>query len=103
MFDRVLRRMRGKIRTRQYVVTVHAEEEMASDGLTIFDVERAILTGEIVERQKDRETGEWKYLVQGQVIGGDDVIVAAKLSVTGKVVMITVYLPEKSEESRDGV
>ena len=49
--------MQEKIRTRQYVVTVHAEEEMASDGLTIFDVERAILTGEIEERQKDRDAG----------------------------------------------
>jgi hypothetical protein len=47
VFDRVLRRMREKVRSRQYVVTLHAEEEMASDGLTIFDVERAILTGEI--------------------------------------------------------
>jgi len=93
MFDRVLRRMREKIRTRQYVMTVHAEEEMASDGLTIFDVERAILTGEIVERQKDRETGEWEYLVQGQAVGGDEVMVVAKLSLTGKLVMLTVFLP----------
>jgi hypothetical protein len=85
--------MREKVRTRQYVVTVHAEEEMASDGLTIFDVERAILTGEIVERQKDSATGEWKYLIQGQDIGGDEVIAVAKLSVTGKLVIITVYLP----------
>ena len=92
MFDRVLRRMQAKIRSRQYVVTVHAEEEMDSDGLTIFDVERAILTGEIVERQKDRDTGEWKYLIKGQDIGGQDVIVVAKLSVTGKLAIITVYL-----------
>jgi len=58
MFERVLRQMRGKIRTRQYVMTLHAEEEMNDDGLTIFDVERGILTGEIVERQKDHATGE---------------------------------------------
>ncbi len=60
MFDRVLKRMREKIRTRQYVMTVQAEEEMDEDGFTIFDVERGILTGEIVERQKDHDTGEWK-------------------------------------------
>ncbi|WP_353740573.1 DUF4258 domain-containing protein [Desulfoferrobacter suflitae] len=46
--------MREKIRTRQYVMTVHAEEEMDEDGLSIFDVERCILTGEIIARQKDR-------------------------------------------------
>ena len=28
MYDRILKQMRGKIRTRQYVMTVHAEEEM---------------------------------------------------------------------------
>ena len=51
-----------------------------------------ILTRGIIERQKDRATAEWKYLVKGQTIGGDPVIVVAKLSVTGKLVIITVYL-----------
>jgi len=50
MYERVLRQMREKIRTRQYVMTVHAEEEMAGDNLSIFDVEHVILTGEIAER-----------------------------------------------------
>jgi hypothetical protein len=31
--------MREKIRRRQYVMTLHAEEEMDDDSLTIFDVE----------------------------------------------------------------
>ena len=47
MYKRVLRKMQEKIRTRQYVATIHAEEEMSNDGLTIFDVERAVLMGEI--------------------------------------------------------
>jgi len=92
MFERVLKQMRGKIRTRQYVMTLHAEEEMNNDGLTIFDVERGLLTGEIVERQKDKVTGEWKYLVEGRTIEGDVVVVVNKLSPTGKLVIITVYL-----------
>jgi len=50
--------MRDKVRNCQYVMTLHAEEEMSDDELTIFDVERGILTGEIVERQKDAQTGE---------------------------------------------
>ncbi len=91
MFDRILRRMREKIRTHQYVMTLHAEEEMADDGLTIFDVESGILRGRIFERQKDRDAGEWKYLVKGQTLEGDDVVVIAKLSLTGKLVIITVY------------
>ena len=40
MFDRILKRMREKIRTRQYVMTLHAEEEMNNDCLSIFYVEQ---------------------------------------------------------------
>ena len=91
MYQRILKQMRDKVRTRQYVMTVHAEEEMSDDELTIFDVERCILTGEIFERQKDAETGEWKYLIKGQTIAGGDIIVVTKMSLTGKMVIITVY------------
>lgn len=92
MYNRVLRKMQEQIRTRQYVMTLHAEEEMNNDGLTIFDIERAILTGEIIERQEDHHTGEWKYLVSGSAIDSRLTIVVGKLSVTDKLVIITVYL-----------
>lgn len=91
MYERVLRQMRDKVRTRQYVMTLHAEEEMNDDDLTIFDVERAILTGRIFERQQDHVSGEWKYLVAGRSVREDDVAVMAKISVTEKLVIITVY------------
>jgi hypothetical protein len=92
MYDRILKRMQERIRTRRYVMTLHAEEEMADDNLSIFDIERGILTGSIIERQKDRATAEWKYLIEGEIIAGDAVVVVAKLSVTDKLVIITVYL-----------
>ncbi len=92
MHKRILKQIQEKIRTRQYVMTLHAEEEMNDDSLTIFDIERGILTGQIIERQKDHQTGEWKYLVQGQTIENDVVVVVNKLSSTRKLVIITVYL-----------
>ena len=92
MFDWILRRIQEKVRALEYVMTIHAEEEMDDDGLTIFDVEHVLLTGEIVERQKDRQTGEWKYLVEGRTHGLEVAIVVTKLSLTGKLVIITVYL-----------
>lgn len=73
-------------------MTLHAEEEMNEDELTIFDVERIILTGTIFERQEDQLTGEWKYLVQGETELGDTGVVVTKLSSTDKLVIITVYL-----------
>ncbi len=75
-------------------MTLHVEEEMSDDGLTIFDVERAILTGEIIERQEDHHTGEWKYLVAGLAIDKRLTIVVTKFSVTDKLVIITVYLED---------
>lgn len=92
MYARILKRMQGKIRTREYVMTLHAEEEMNDDGLTIFDVEHCILTGMIIERQKDEKTAEWKYLVRGKTLVDEEVNVVVKLSPLNKLVIITMYL-----------
>lgn len=93
MFKRILVRMREKIRKREYVMTYHARKEMNNDGLTIYDVEHGILTGEILDRQKDIETAEWKYRIRGDTIEGSEVEVIAKISPSSKLVIITVYLP----------
>jgi hypothetical protein len=92
MFDRILRTMRERIRSGEYILTVHAEEEMDADGITVFDVEECILNGRIVERQKDRATGEWKYLIVGRTTGASLTSVVAKLGPTGKVVVVTVFV-----------
>lgn len=75
-------------------MTLHAEEEMSNDGLTIFDVERVVLTGDIVERQQDHNTGEWKYLIAGSADDARLTIVVTKFGVTDKMVIITVYLED---------
>ena len=91
MFERILIEIKERIRARKYVMTVHAEEEMEGDGLSILDVENAILNGQIVERQKDHDTGEWKYLVEGNT-RGTTLIAVSKISITGKVVILTVFV-----------
>ena len=92
MFEHILHKMREKIRTRQYVMTFHADEEREADGLSILDVEHCILTGEIVERQKDADTAEWKYRITGSSMKGHNTEVIGKISPTGKLVIITVFL-----------
>ena len=94
MFEQIRDKMHEKIRRLEYVMTIHAEEEMENDNLSIFDVENGVLTGEIVERQKDRETAEWKYLVAGKTLGDAGIMVVAKLSLTDKLVIITIYLED---------
>lgn len=67
---------------------------MDEDGFSIFDVESAILTGTIIERQKDKEIDEWKYLVRGRTIDGLAITIVAKLSQTSRMVIITLYRDE---------
>jgi len=93
MFDRILKEMRDKIRKLEYIMTIHANDEMNDDCLTIFDVERCILTGRILERQKDKDTAEWKYRINGRSLSDNEVEIIAKISPTGKLVIITVYMP----------
>jgi hypothetical protein len=40
---------------------------------------------------KDQKSTEWKYLVRGDTFNGRGVCVVAKISTTGKLVIITVY------------
>ena len=92
MFDRLLFQMRECIRHRDYIMTIHARKEMIEDALTIYDVEQGFLSGRIVERQQDRDTAESKYRLAGSTLSGDDIEILAKFSVTGKLVVITVYV-----------
>ena len=68
MHEKILARIREYIRVKQYIMTLHAEEEMSDDNLTIFDVEHVILTGKIIKRQKDNAPIEWKYIIEGYTV-----------------------------------
>ncbi len=72
-------------------MTIHADEEMDDDQLAIGDVEACVLNGEVVERQRDRVTGESKHRVRGMSLDGLMMETIVKLGATGKVVIITVY------------
>jgi hypothetical protein len=92
VLDRVLRRMRALVRANEYVLTLHGHEEMEADGLSVYDVEHVIMTGRIIERQRDRGRREWKYLVEGETMDGDPARVVSKVGPTGKLVVVTVYI-----------
>jgi hypothetical protein len=86
-----LRKIREKVFNRQYVVTIHADDEMHDDSLSVYDIEHVMLTGEIVERQRDEVTGELKYCIIGKTLGEQDAQVVVKLGPTDKLVIITVF------------
>ena len=95
MYPKILDRLRSRIRERRYVVTLHALDEIDEDGLSVFDVERAFLTGEIIERQRDQWTREWKYLIRGEAVDGRGMVVVSKLGATDKLVVITAWVDDE--------
>lgn len=82
---------RHLIRTLNYVVSTHAAEELEDDNLSILDIESIVLTGQISERQRDRQSREAKCVVHGVTLDGTRAEAVLKLGATGKLVVITVY------------
>ena len=58
-----LDRIRDLVRSLNYVVSIHAAEELEDDNLTILDLETVLLTGQIIKRQRGRRTREAKIHV----------------------------------------
>jgi hypothetical protein len=91
---RIIDRLRKKIRASDYVVPVHAADELDDDEISIFDVENIILTGQIVEKQRDAQTRERKYVVRGETVDGEAACAVVKIGPAGKVVVITAWVEE---------
>ena len=66
-------------------------EELDDDNFTIFDLESILLTGEIVARQRDRQTREVKLVVRGLSLDGIESETVVKFSLAGALFIITVY------------
>ena len=75
------------IRYGLYYLTEHADEEAMFDDFNIYDVENGFLTGRI------RRTWpkEGKYEVIGTALDGRDIGIVCRLTIPGKVRVITVY------------
>ena len=91
MPHRVIDRIREKILLRDYDMTVHAVEEMAEDDLDVFDIEQAVLNGQIVRRNKHDPRGT-KYTIEGLALDGEKLVgVVGRFLGTDRYLIITVY------------
>jgi hypothetical protein len=86
-----INRLRNLIRSLNYAVSIHAAEELEDDNLTILDFENIILTGAIVERQRDRQTREVKYIVRGTTLSSIPAETVVKIAPDGNLFALTVY------------
>jgi hypothetical protein len=87
-----LNRIRDLVRSLNYVVSIHAAEELEDDNLTILDLESVLLTGQITKKQRDRRTREAKTVVRGRTLGGFEAEAIVKLGHTGTLFVITIYV-----------
>jgi hypothetical protein len=91
MYPRILQQIRALVRRGGYVLSVHAENEMADDSLTDQDLEAAILNGRIVRRERDR-IGRPKYVIEGTAMDGRGLTAVAQPFQTRQLILIiTAY------------
>jgi len=93
----MLRRIRSKISTGSFDLTIHAVDEMAEDRLDILDVESAIFRGRIVKTARDA-LGRVRYTIHG--IAADEsglVAIVGRFTESGRFLIITVYSVPEAE------
>ena len=78
-------------------MSVHAANEMAEDNLDILDVEQAILSGQVVRREKDDPRGT-KYVVEGLATDGTTSVgVVGRFLGSERYLIITIYEISKDQ------
>jgi len=83
-------KIREKIRSRDYFVSSHAEEEMAEDGFERSDVESAILGGRI-NRKLTHDLRGTRYRIEGPAEDGSLMHVICRFRQDQSLIIITVY------------
>lgn len=82
--------IKSRVRDSQYVYSLHADMERKADGLTLQQVEDALLGGQILEHYPDTGRGE-SCLVVG-IVGETPVHIVCGWR-GDKIAVVTVYIP----------
>jgi len=89
------------VRSKAYRVTKHATVTRLERGISIVEIERALLEGDVIERDSDAEPYP-TCLVLGWLSSGDPVhVVCSKGDAEPTLRIVTVYEPEDSLWERD--
>lgn len=82
-----------RVRRREYLLSLHADEERRDDGLDMADLEEALLNGQILEEYPKDRRGP-SCLVYG-TFQGQPIHVICGRNQSGWMVVITVYIPSE--------
>jgi len=89
-----MRFIRSHIRAKRYRLTKHATIVRLERGITLAELEQALLTGEIIERYPDAKPYP-SCLVLGWLPSGDPLhIVCSRGEVEPALRIVTIYEPE---------
>ncbi|MDL1909895.1 DUF4258 domain-containing protein [Chloroflexi bacterium CFX6] len=83
--------VRGEIEDQSYIISLHADDERLADGLTMGELEAALMDCEIIESYPEDPRGE-SCLVLG-FIGEKPVHIVCGRSRVGHLVLVTIYIP----------
>lgn len=90
-----IKEIKSFIKSRNYLISEHADEERIKDKITLEELEEAVLDGEIIEERLDDPRGESR-LVGGKSRSGKMLHVVIGLRFQ-RPVIVTVYLPDHKE------
>ena len=90
MYEREMKRIQRAVRTGRIIFRYHALKELRAENYRTEDAIHCILTGEIVEDQID-QNGDMKFVICGESIAEDEMGVVTKWDDDRKVVIITAF------------
>jgi hypothetical protein len=82
-----------QVRTGQYEVTEHAEDERFQDELRYAEIEEVLIGGKIIEQYPDDPRGA-SCLVAGETGAGKTIHVVCGKTKQNRLTIITVYVPK---------
>jgi hypothetical protein len=82
-----IKRIQALVRNGLYYLTEHAYDEASAEDFDIYDVEQGIVTGKM-RRTWPREG---KYELVGSALDGRPIGIVCRVTMSGKVRVITVY------------
>ncbi|MBI1869809.1 MAG: DUF4258 domain-containing protein [Chlamydiae bacterium] len=83
--------IRGQVKKGNYYLSRHADSERQFDGLSLIEVEEALLTGRILEQYEDTGRG-YRSLVVGFSQTGKPIHVVCGVR-EKYLVLVTIYIP----------
>ncbi|MBI3247527.1 MAG: DUF4258 domain-containing protein [Deltaproteobacteria bacterium] len=89
-----IREIRERVRTKNYEVTGHAEEEREDDDLAIADLRSAIQSGRVAQILTDDPRGN-RYVVRGKAQDGRAIEVVCRFLASGRLRILTIYALEE--------